>query len=308
MNKKEFRTLDEQVEILRNKNLIINNEEEVKDILLRENYFFISGYRYLFYNENRKFIQGTTFEELYAAFLFDRNLRNVLFKNLLVVENNIKSIISYQLSKKYGYKEKDYLDPENFTQDIKESRRVEDVLNKMRRQIRINGEKHTATFHYMTKYKYVPLWILVKVISFGLINELFGILKEEDKEEIARLYNIDKDTLKVYIQLLSNYRNLCAHEDMVYDHRTQTFINDTIYHEKLNLKKDEYDVYTNGKNDLFAIVIIFKQMLQKARFKDFMKEINAAFDIFDNSVDIITVEKLKERMGFPENYMSIINM
>ncbi|MBQ1496232.1 MAG: Abi family protein [Bacilli bacterium] len=308
MNKKEFRTLDEQVEILRNKNLIINNEEEVKDILLRENYFFISGYRYLFYNENRKFIQGTTFEELYAAFLFDRNLRNVLFKNLLVVENNIKSIISYQLSKKYGYKEKDYLDPKNFTQDIKESRRVEDVLNKMRRQIRINGEKHTATFHYMTKYKYVPLWILVKVISFGLINELFGILKEEDKEEIARLYNIDKDTLKVYIQLLSNYRNLCAHEDMVYDHRTQTFINDTIYHEKLNLKKDEYDVYTNGKNDLFAIVIIFKQMLQKERFKDFMKEINAAFDIFDNSVDIITVEKLKERMGFPENYMSIINM
>lgn len=308
MNKKEFRTLDEQVDILRNKNLIINNPDEVKDILLRENYFFISGYRYLFYNENRKFIQGTTFEELYAAFLFDRNLRNVLFKNLLVVENNIKSIISYQLSKKYGYKEKDYLDPKNFTQDIKESRRVEDVLNKMKRQIRINGEKHTATFHYMTKYKYVPLWILVKVISFGLINELFGILKEEDKEEIARLYNIDKDTLKVYIQLLSNYRNLCAHEDMVYDHRTQTFINDTIYHEKMNIELDEFGVYKNGKNDLFAIVIIFKQMLQKERFKEFIKEINTAFDIFSNSVNTITVEKLMERMGFPENYKDIINL
>lgn len=308
MNKKEFRTLDEQVDILRNKNLIINNPDEVKDILLRENYFFISGYRYLFYNENRKFIQGTTFEELYAAFLFDRNLRNVLFKNLLVVENNIKSIISYQLSKKYGYMEKDYLDPKNFTQDIKESRRVEDVLNKMKRQIRINGEKHTATFHYMTKYKYVPLWILVKVISFGLINELFGILKEEDKEEIARLYNIDKDTLKVYIQLLSNYRNLCAHEDMVYDHRTQTFINDTIYHEKMNIELDEFGVYKNGKNDLFAIVIIFKQMLQKERFKEFIKEINAAFDIFSNSVNTITVEKLMERMGFPENYKEIIDL
>lgn len=308
MNKKEFRTLDEQVDILRNKNLIINNPDEVKDILLRENYFFISGYRYLFYNENRKFIQGTTFEELYSAFLFDRNLRNVLFKNLLVVENNIKSIISYVLSKKYGYKEKDYLDPKNFTQDIKESRRVEDVLNKMKRQIRINGEKHTATFHYMTKYKYVPLWILVKVISFGLINELFGILKEEDKEEIARLYNIDKDTLKVYIQLLSNYRNLCAHEDMVYDHRTQTFINDTIYHEKMNIELDEFGVYKNGKNDLFAIVIIFKQMLQKERFKEFIKEINAAFDIFSNSVNTITVEKLMERMGFPENYNEIIDL
>ena len=53
------------------------------------------------------------------------------------------------------------------------------LLSKIKRQIRINGEKHTATFHYITKYHYVPLWILVKVLSFGLINELFGILKEE---------------------------------------------------------------------------------------------------------------------------------
>ena len=239
MNKKEFRTLDEQVDILKSKNLIIVDDEKVKEILLRENYFFINGYRTLFYDKNRKFLNGTTFNELYSTFLFDRNLRNVLFKNLVVVENNIKSIISYQLSKKYGYKEEDYLNPKNFTRDIKEARRVDDVLNKMKRQIRINGEKHTATFHYMTKYKFVPLWILVKVLSFGLINELFGILKEEDKEEIARYYRIDKDTLKVYVQLLSNYRNLCAHEDMVYDHNTQVFISDTSYHRSMNLKNND---------------------------------------------------------------------
>ena len=113
MNKKEFRTLDEQIDILKSKDLVINDVDEVKDVLLRENYFFINGYRYLFFdkNKNRKFISGTRFEELYSAFLFDRNIRNIMFKNLLVVENNIKSIISYQLSKKYGFKEKDYLNP-----------------------------------------------------------------------------------------------------------------------------------------------------------------------------------------------------
>lgn len=308
MNKKEFRTLDEQVEILKSKNLTIVDDEKVKEILLRENYFFINGYRSLFYDKNRKFFDGTTFNELYSAFLFDRNIRNVLFKNLLVVENNVKSIISYQLSKKYGYKEKDYLNPKNFTQDIKESRRVDDVLNKMKRQIRINGEKHTATFHYMTKYKFVPLWILVKVLSFGLINELFGILKEEDKDEIAKFYRIDKETLKVYIQLLSNYRNLCAHEDMVYDHKTQVFINDTPYHKTMNLAQNDLGEYVQGKNDLFAIVIIFKQMLQPDRFKDFMREVNTSFDIFNNNVKIISVDKLLQKMGFPKNYMDIIEM
>jgi len=308
MNKKEFRTLDEQVDILKNKGLIINNEEQVKEILLRENYFFINGYRTMFYDKNRKFIKGTTFSELYSAFLFDRNLRNVLFKNLLVLENNIKSIISYQLSKKYGYKESDYLNPKNFTRDIKEARRVDDVLSKMKRQIRINGEKHTATFHYMSKYKYVPLWILVKVLSFGLINELFGILKEEDKQEIADIYGLDKETLKIYIQLLSNYRNLCAHEDIVFDHKTQVYIDDTKYHSLLGLKQNGLGEYIQGKTDLFAVVIIFKQMLQKERFRDFMRELNATFEVFDNNVEVITNEKLFERMGFPQNYMDIIDM
>ena len=308
MNKKEFRTLDEQISILTNKGLIIEDKELTKDILLRENYFFINGYRNLFYDKNRKFIKGTKFSELYSTFLFDRNLRNILFKYLLVVENNVKSIISYQLSKKYGYMERDYLNPKNFTQDIKESRRVEDVLNKIKRQIRINGEKHTATFHYITKYHYVPLWILVKVLSFGLINELYGILKEEDKDEIANIYNMNSEDFKVYLQLLSNYRNLCAHEDIVFEHRTQTFINDTEYHSKLNLRQNEFGEYTQGKNDLFAVIIMLKCLLQKDRFNECMIEIDTILNRFDNNVDIIKNDKLLNKMGFPKNYMDIINM
>ena len=308
MNKKEFRTLEEQIDILKAKGLIINNEQDVKDILFRENYFFINGYRFLFYTKDRRFKEGTTFSELYSAFLFDRNLRNILFKNLLVVENNIKSVISYQLSKKYGYKEKDYLNPKNFNQDYKENRRVEDVLNKVQRQIRVNGDKHTATSHYINKYKYVPLWILVKVLSFGLINELYGILKPEDKNEIADYYKLSPEELKTYLQLLSNYRNLCAHEDMVYNHRTQISIDNTIYHKLLNIKKDEFDEYVNGKNDIFSIVIILKRMLQKERFNEFIREINRIIDSFDKNVDTIPIEYLLGKMGFPLNYNEIIDL
>lgn len=308
MNKKEFRTLDEQVNIMINKGLIIDDKDKAKDVLFRENYFFINGYRTLFYTKDRTFIKGTTFDELYSLFLFDRNLRNIIFKYILVFENNIKSIISYQMSKKYGYKEKEYLNIKNFNQDLKERRRVEDVINKMKRQIRINGEKHTATFHYITKYHYIPLWILVKVLSFGLINELFGILKEEDQKEIADFYKINPEDLKVYLSLLSNYRNLCAHEDIVYEHKTQTYINDTYYHEKLNIPKDELGEYTKGKNDLFALIIILKQVLQADRFSEMMSEINRCFDIFNLNVNTIDINKLFKRMGFPENYMDIINI
>ena len=135
MKTKEFKTLDEQIEILRNRGLVINDVEKAESLLLSENYFFINGYRHIFLKNHKdsNFIKGTTFEELYAVFQFDRNFRNILFKNLLIVENNLKSIISYRLSKKYGIKEKDYLKPSNFSLDSKKIRQVNDVLNKIKK-------------------------------------------------------------------------------------------------------------------------------------------------------------------------------
>ena len=39
---KHFRTLDEQVEILKQKHMVITNEDYAKSVLLRENYFFLN--------------------------------------------------------------------------------------------------------------------------------------------------------------------------------------------------------------------------------------------------------------------------
>ena len=176
---KLFKTLDEQLDILKSKGLIIEDEGLAKEILLRENYFFINGYRVLLMNSysDKSFIIGSTFRELYSIFLFDRYIRNILFKNLMIIENQLKSVISYQLSKKYVYRDKDYLNSKNFTNDKSKSRRVKDIIEKMKRQVRVNGAHHMATMHYISNYGYIPLWVLVKVLSFGIVCELYSILK-----------------------------------------------------------------------------------------------------------------------------------
>ena len=309
MRSKIFKTLDEQIEILRNKGLIINNPEKTKEILYRENYFFISGYRHLFMRtyKDRKFFLGTTFEELYATFLFDRKIRNIMFKYILIIENNVKSKISYVLSRKYGIKEKHYLAPKNFNQDSYKSRQVHDVLNKMKRQIRVNGKQHTATMHYLSNYGYIPMWILVKVLSFGIVSELYSILKPEDQLEMAENYNLDNETLATYLTLLSNYRNLCAHEDILYDHRTQRRIPDTRYHHMLNIDMTD-DEYNFGKNDLYALVIIMKQMLTPDEFRELMYEIGYEIDILDGKVDVVPLNMILNKMGFPDNWRDIINI
>lgn len=309
MKNKEFKSLDEQISIMKNKGLIIDDIDKTKDILLRENYFFINGYRMLFMKSKneKKFIEGVSFDDIYAVFQFDRNLRNILFKNLLIVENNLKSVISYNFSRKYGIKEKDYLKASNFSQDIKKVRQVNDVLNKVKRQIKLNGRQHSATLHYLSNYGYVPMWILVKLLSFGMINELYSILKPEDKLSIAEFYNLDVETLGIYIGLLSNYRNLCAHEDIVYDHKTQKVIPDTIYHRDLNipLVNDEYEY---GKNDIFSVVIMLKFMLKDSDFRDFVNEVSYELDLLDGRVDSIPQSKILDIMGFVPNWKEIVNL
>lgn len=310
MNKKEFKTLDEQLGIFKSKGLTINDEEEARNILLKENYFFINGYRRVLMvsSKEKKFVKGATFDELYAIFIFDRELRNILFKNLLIIENNIKSIMSYKLSIKYGYKEKNYLKESNFTTDNKDKRRVSDVINKMKRQIRVNSQNHSATLHYITNYGYIPLWVLVKVLSFGLINELYGILKPEDQKEIADLYGIEMEDMEVYLSLLANYRNLCAHEDIVFDHRTQKYISNTKYHNELKIKQDEFGEYIKGKNDIFALIIILKQMLTKDEFMHMMDEINLKLQDLTWQIKSVKINKIYDTLGFPENYMDLINI
>ncbi len=309
MKTKSFKTIDEQIEILKNKGLVIDDIDFVKDILMRENYFFVSGYRHLFLRskKDRTFLPNTNFRELYAMFNFDRQIRNIIFKNLLIVENNLKSIISYQLSKKYGFREKDYLKTSNFNNSKEKTKQVNDLIKKMKRQIRVNGMQHTATMHYINFYGFIPFWVVVKVLSFGIVCELFSVMKTDDQEEISKIYDISVDNLLDYLPILSNYRNLCAHEDILYEHRTQKCINNNKYHHLLNIPKMDGE-YIYGRNDLFALIIILKSMLRKEEFNLLIKEITYEEEVLAGKLNVISINKVLDQMGFPQNFKEIVRI
>ena len=306
MSAKIFKTIDEQLEILKAKGLVVNDYNMAKDVLLRENYFFLNGYRSPFLvTGSKRFIEGVTFEELYALFKFDRFFRNIIFKNVLIVENNYKSIFSYVLSRKYGYKEKDYLNVDNFDHSKEKIRQINDLIRKVKRQIRINGYQHAATSHYINKYGYIPWWVGVKVLSFGIMGELFSVLKREDQDEIVSYYSgMSSEHFGNYLSILSNYRNLCAHEDILFNHETQKGIDDTRFHDILNIPKVD-DEYIYGKHDIFALIIILKHVLSYTDFKMMMNEIDYEIDWLSSKLNSIDVKKVLYRMGFPDNYKEI---
>ena len=208
---------------------------------------------------------------------------------------------------RHGYIEQDYLKPENYNYSGEKNRQVNDLLRKMKRQIRVNGAQHDATKHYISNYGYIPLWVVVKVLSFGITSELYTIMKDVDQKDIAKEFHVDPENLLTFLPILSNYRNLCAHEDILFEHHTQKVIPDNKYHEALHISKMD-DEYMYGKGDVFSVVLIFKYLLSKDDFRLFLNEVSYELDRLAGKLDSIPVYYVLDHMGFPTNYLELLDM
>jgi len=63
-----------------------------------------------------------------------------------------------------------------------------------------------------------------------------------------------------------------------------------------------------GKNDLFAIVIIFKLMLSKNSFNKFCTSIKSEIDKTQRQLNTIVIGNVLKSMGFPPNWLDIKNI
>ena len=119
----DFKTYDEQIEILKTRGLIIDDEVVAKNILKRNNYYnIINAYKDVFLQKGKtpeKFIKGVNFNELVAVHQFDKHLRLVFSQYLIIVERTIKSIMAYEFSKKHPNHDLDYLNISNYNCSIK---------------------------------------------------------------------------------------------------------------------------------------------------------------------------------------------
>lgn len=243
---KDFLTFDEQIELLKTRGLIIENEEEVKKILKTENYYnVINGYKDLFIDkesETEKFIEGVTFEEIYSLFCIDRQIRNILFQNILKVENTLKSLIAYEFSKEYG--KDNYLKFNNFDtlredlsvpHKVKEKRAkfIHSLIAKIQSDIAASIYKKDYINHYVIQYGFVPMWVLVNAINLGRLSDFYSLMKQNERIKVSSHWNIREDELSQYIKTLAYFRNLCAHDERIYDARTgrNRNIPDTFIHE-----------------------------------------------------------------------------
>lgn len=114
MSVKPFKNIDEQIEILKNRNLLFLNEESAKVNLKRYGYYeIINGYKKPFLknpnNDNDGFKEYTTFEHIYALYNLDKNFRTAVIASLEDFEQNFRQVLSYTISEKISDNQDKYL-------------------------------------------------------------------------------------------------------------------------------------------------------------------------------------------------------
>ena len=72
-------TNNELIDYLSSKGVIIENKDKVLQRIERYTYYsIVNTYKLIFKDKNGNYIDNVTFDEIYALFEFDKNLKNII--------------------------------------------------------------------------------------------------------------------------------------------------------------------------------------------------------------------------------------
>lgn len=298
MAEKIFRDTRTQIGILKSRGLTIKNKSYAKQLIRKVNYYnLINGYKDPFLQSNtayEKYLVGSTIEEIYALYEFDRKLRILTLEHILKIEKEIKSLISYSFSKSYGHK--DYLKLENFdSTGIKKYDCVCKLLSHLYKTISLNINNDLSITHYVSGKNYVPLWVLMNSLSFGEISKFYANMHQKERDDVAKRFKwgIRENELGNCLTFLTTIRNRCAHDERLYSYLSST-----------NLCTNKYFKYFHiaTTNNYFSVMIAFKLLLSNAEYKKYHQDVEKLFQQLSAQLHSISIKKIRGIMGLPNNW------
>lgn len=294
-----------QCDVLEKRGLIIPDTHRIVNHLENIGYYRLSAYMlpYKIVGKN-EFKSGTTWDNVYDLYVFDRKLRLLLFDTIERIEVGVRSQIIYHLSLKYGshwHDNKDIFRPIQKYKKHDKNRYTIDVYDKIQDHIRsIMQSNSTEVFikHYKSKYKEPqnpPCWMSVETLYFrhlSLICE--GLKDKDDLKKLAAHFGIKKiEIFNSWLHTINFVRNICAHHSRLWN-RELNIIPAKLLKPDVN-KKWISNIETIQSSRIYYILCIINYFLQTInpsfKLKDKLKLLFDEFKSIDNRY-----------MGFPENW------
>lgn len=210
------KTYTEQLDILKKRGLLVPDEARALHCLQHHNYYRLSAYRFPIAVQGNpdQFLAGTTFDDLWSLYHFDRTLRQLVSEAVKRVEISVRSRWAYVLAHAHGPQAYEHAPV------FRNPQRHTDALARLDEELSRSHEDFVA--HYKNKYHMTrpPIWAACEVMSFGLLSRFYeNIKRNSERKQISTTYGLSPETLESLLQHCSYIRNLCAHHSRLWNRR-----------------------------------------------------------------------------------------
>lgn len=208
---KQPKKIDELLEIWKIKGLEIEDENESLKFIKSNNYYRLSGYAKLFYNDTKKFKEGTKFKDIYNLYRFNSELRRIVMNLTEEVEILFRSYIAHYIAHNFGVE--GHLNKDNFKDEELHNKFTSELRNK----ITMYRNKPSIKHHSLKYNGKIPVWVMVEILSFTNLSYLYSNMKNTDRKKIITENYTDDEVVKNaievknWIRIICDVRNMCAH-------------------------------------------------------------------------------------------------
>lgn len=218
MYAKQALTIADQITQLKERGLIIPDQDEAMHILSHISYYRLAGYWWPKQSDKEKhvFKEGSKFTDVIALYNFDRELRLLLFDVIEKIEISLRTKLIYHLS--HDINPWWFQDPSifiNTSELIKTLSSIDEEIERSKDTfIKEHKKKHKDDF------RLPPSWKSLELTSFGSLSKLYGNLKHtvRSKDTIAMEYGTVNHTyLPSWLQSIAQIRNYCAHHSRLWN-------------------------------------------------------------------------------------------
>lgn len=309
---KEFKTLAEQIELLKQRGLIIPDEERAQKYLLSQNYYnLINGYAKFFPREGEFYTAQTTFDEITSLYVFEREIKQALLLGILEAETHLRAIFAYRFSEMYQKEPYAYLNINSYEHD--KILFVAKTISNLSKKIisHSKDKKDSSIAHYVKKYNHVPIWVLVNYIDFGELRYLLMHSKKSLQNTVAKdclefikqnipinIEPLPPETLNSFLDSINQVRNICAHNNRLIGFRC---------HQSTKYWRPLYSKYNISKSDdrrsAYDVFIALQCFLSKNEYAIMHNTLRKRFRNLSNKLTTISINIILKELGFPETWL-----
>ena len=297
---KPSKTISEQIEILKSRNLIIEDEIKAGESLLKYNYYRLSGYWRKYQKKTKEkygdrddnFVDNTTFEKILVIYELDALLATLLLEGIRVFEVCFRTRFAYYMAHSKPDGQFLYVNPDSYN-EVKVTKKekpkvlhntIESEINQNSYDSKVNEKEEPKDLHskieseiYRSKDRFIrhyikkekdenkiPIWVAVELLSFGTISQMYSRWKDKEVvKKVSTSFNFFK-SYNYSIHIIRSFvvlRNSCAHHARIWNRKLAVKINNKIT-DKIYLREIE-TIKENSQWRLIATLMALVDEINK---------------------------------------------